>query len=95
MINNVKNKKDNNNWVRDVLKDTDPYEASIRKRTETRRNNALKKKEAKVTVTINYDNIMTELLWGTDVYNGKSPTHEQFVNSNSKYNKQLKKLGRL
>ena len=47
------------------------------------------------TLSINYASIMTELLWGTDVYNGKSPTHEQFVNPNSKYNKQLKKIGKL
>jgi hypothetical protein len=47
------------------------------------------------TLTIDYNNIMTELVWGTDVYNGKTPTHEQFTNPNSKYNKQLKKLGKL
>jgi hypothetical protein len=42
-MNNVKKKHDNNNWVRDVLKDTDPYEVRMRKRTETRRINLKKK----------------------------------------------------
>ena len=43
-MNNVKKKHDNNNWVRDVLTDTDPHQIQMRKRAESRRIN-LKKKE--------------------------------------------------
>ena len=54
-----------------------------------------KQPDDKVKVTIDYNRFMNHLVWGTDVYNGKSPTCDQFMNPNSKYNKQLKKLGRL
>ena len=44
-MNNVKKKHDNNNWVRDVLKDTDPHQIQMRKRAESRRINLNKKEQ--------------------------------------------------